>query len=174
MSRPQQTEQHHKFFGGVSRWPWRCGKRPVPFRTRKLSPPAPMVLHPRECGRVGHRRTHHQNHLRNSAPATGPFSFNPRKQTADLAMGPRRGMVVVAVDRWFYAGNQVNPAQVTREELGCPRSVCRSLCAAGIFVSQAVYGPTEEVGRRPMARPDKAAKVERRSGRLSRPHRPPC
>src|SRR5687767_15544582 len=33
------------------------GKRPVPFRTRKLSLPAPMVLHPRECGRVGRRRT---------------------------------------------------------------------------------------------------------------------
>src|SRR3954468_9725325 len=33
------------------------GKRPVPFRTRKLSSPAPMVLHPRGCGRVGHRRT---------------------------------------------------------------------------------------------------------------------
>src|SRR4051794_27880714 len=33
------------------------GKHPVPFRTRKLSPPAPMVLHRRRCGRVGHRRT---------------------------------------------------------------------------------------------------------------------
>ena len=33
------------------------GKRPAPFRTRKLSPPAPMVLHPPGCGRVGHRRT---------------------------------------------------------------------------------------------------------------------
>jgi hypothetical protein len=33
------------------------GKRPVPFRTRKLRPTAPMVLHPGGCGRVGHRRT---------------------------------------------------------------------------------------------------------------------
>src|SRR5260370_338455 len=33
------------------------GKHPVPSRTRKLSPPAPMVLHGRLCGRVGHRRT---------------------------------------------------------------------------------------------------------------------
>src|SRR5581483_628331 len=32
------------------------GKRPVPFRTRKLSPTAPMVLHSLGCGRVGHRR----------------------------------------------------------------------------------------------------------------------
>ena len=33
------------------------GKRPVPSRTRKLRPAAPMVLHPEGCGRVGHRRT---------------------------------------------------------------------------------------------------------------------
>ena len=32
------------------------GKRPVSFRTRKLSPPAPMVLLGRLGGRVGHRR----------------------------------------------------------------------------------------------------------------------
>jgi hypothetical protein len=42
------------------------GKRPVPFRTRKLSPPAPMVLHSTGCGRVGHRRTqlHNPEHPR--------------------------------------------------------------------------------------------------------------
>src|ERR1700712_2071438 len=33
------------------------GKRPVPFRTRKLSLTAPMVLQSKDCGRVGHRRT---------------------------------------------------------------------------------------------------------------------
>src|SRR5664279_5706056 len=33
------------------------GKRPVPFRTRKLSLSAPMVLHSRGCGRVGRCRT---------------------------------------------------------------------------------------------------------------------
>ena len=32
------------------------GKHPVTFRTRKLSLPAPMVLHPGGCGRVGRRR----------------------------------------------------------------------------------------------------------------------
>ncbi len=30
------------------------GKRPFPFRTRKLSPPAPMVLPWQRGGRVGH------------------------------------------------------------------------------------------------------------------------
>ena len=33
------------------------GKHPVPYRTRKLSLSAPMVLQPRGCGRVGRRRT---------------------------------------------------------------------------------------------------------------------
>ena len=33
------------------------GKRPAPFRTRKLRPSAPMVLQVGTCGRVGHRRT---------------------------------------------------------------------------------------------------------------------
>ena len=40
----------------VCRWLMAAGKRPVPFRTRKLSPPAPMVLHSGGCGRVGYRR----------------------------------------------------------------------------------------------------------------------
>ena len=42
------------------------GKRPVPFRTRKLRPTAPMVLHPGGCGRVGHRR----NTIRSRPPNT--------------------------------------------------------------------------------------------------------
>ena len=32
------------------------GRRPVPFRTRKLRPCTAMVLHPTECGRVARRR----------------------------------------------------------------------------------------------------------------------
>ena len=48
------------------------GKRPVPFRTRKLSLPAPMVLHSRGCGRVGHRRT--QLHTRTPNPSGLGFS----------------------------------------------------------------------------------------------------
>src|SRR6266496_6598301 len=36
------------------------GKHPVPFRTRKLSPPAPMVLPGKLGGRVGRRRDTNQ------------------------------------------------------------------------------------------------------------------
>src|SRR5438045_6666748 len=32
------------------------GKHPIPSRTRKLSPPGPMVLQGEPCGRVGRRR----------------------------------------------------------------------------------------------------------------------
>src|SRR3954469_9488825 len=42
------------------------GSRPVPSRTRKLSPPAPMVLHSPGCGRVGRRR--HQTSVQNAPP----------------------------------------------------------------------------------------------------------
>src|SRR5262245_57579484 len=46
------TQQHHNVTAATA-----AGKRPDPSRTRKLSPPAPMVLHRKQCGRVGHRRT---------------------------------------------------------------------------------------------------------------------
>src|SRR5437764_3419737 len=57
------------------------GKRPVPFRTRKLCPSAPMVLRARVRGRVGRRRT---------------FFFEGRRRAAfgistnGRAMPPRR------------------------------------------------------------------------------------
>ena len=50
------------------------GKRPVPYRTRKLSPTAPMVLHSGGCGRVGHRRTFFACDPR--TPGPGIASFN--------------------------------------------------------------------------------------------------
>ena len=46
-----------------------AGKRPVPFRTRKLSLSAPMVLHSSGCGRVGHCRT--------PVPERGPTVWVP-------------------------------------------------------------------------------------------------
>src|SRR6266511_4644580 len=55
---PRTTNKNHHgvFFTDVTAATAE-GKRPDPFRTRKLSPPAPMVLPAREGGRVGHRRT---------------------------------------------------------------------------------------------------------------------
>ena len=48
----------------VCRWSIAAGKRPVPFRTRKLSLHTLMVLQPGGCGRVSHRR--HQTTKHNS------------------------------------------------------------------------------------------------------------
>ena len=52
-----------------------------PFRTRKLRLPAPMVLHPPGCGRVGHRRLH----TTKGGPATGPPFFSRTPATHDHA-----------------------------------------------------------------------------------------
>src|SRR5687768_12250451 len=69
------------------------GKRPVPFRTRKLRPTAPMVLHPGGCGRVGHRRTtitarprHHVSgpSLINTPPTAQPGSDKPTQHRPSL------------------------------------------------------------------------------------------
>ena len=52
-----------------------AGTRPdFPFRTRKLRLPAPMVLHPPGCGRVGHRR---QTTTRGGPPSGPPSCLPP-------------------------------------------------------------------------------------------------
>ena len=50
------------------------GSHPFPFRTRKLSPPAPMVLGRRLPGRVGRRRISQYE----KGPFGGPFHVFPR------------------------------------------------------------------------------------------------
>ena len=49
------------------------GKRPAPFRTRKLSLSAPMVLQVGTCGRVGRRRTY--KHPREASVSRGCCGF---------------------------------------------------------------------------------------------------
>ena len=49
-----------------------AGKRPDPYRTRKLSPPAPMVLPPPGSGRVGHHRNTHHRPARGRRPNQAP------------------------------------------------------------------------------------------------------
>jgi hypothetical protein len=62
------------------------GKRPVPYRTRKLRPTAPMVLHSGGCGRVGHRRTQLSRNPR-TPPCSGVPLLNPNP-TRRTAPGP--------------------------------------------------------------------------------------
>ena len=54
----------HQIASCVCRWPIAAGKRPDPFRTRKLSLLTLMVLQPGGCGRVRNRR--HQTTNNNS------------------------------------------------------------------------------------------------------------
>ncbi len=70
------------------------GKRPVPSRTRKLRPTAPMVLHPEGCGRVGHRRTTPQKgrapaHQSAGAPLINPHPTGPDGPGADAPPVPQ-------------------------------------------------------------------------------------
>ena len=60
------------------------GKRPVPSRTRKLRPAAPMVLHPEGCGRVGHRRTTPPG----SSPRTTRCGGSPHLTPSVLVVSP--------------------------------------------------------------------------------------
>ena len=55
------------------------GKRPAPFRTRKLSLSAPMVLHGRLCGRVGRRRTYFDEGHAHCAWPSSLFHSRSRK-----------------------------------------------------------------------------------------------
>src|SRR3954451_4004075 len=63
------------------------GKRPVPFRTRKLSLSAPMVLPWRRGGRVGRRRT-----FFGVGPFREgwPFAFSVRRQRWGVRVEDRR------------------------------------------------------------------------------------
>src|SRR5918992_6052350 len=53
------------------------GSHPFPFRTRKLSPPAPMVLGGRPPGRVGRRRSSHRQEGPFGGPSSRPGSSRP-------------------------------------------------------------------------------------------------
>src|SRR4051794_26034631 len=72
------------------------GIHPIPSRTRKLSPPGPMVLHGRPCGRVGRRRP-----LESPRPEwPGAFAFLGHLIVAErrpLPRRPGRGLTHVAV-----------------------------------------------------------------------------
>ena len=57
------------------------GRRPVPFRTRKLRPGTAMVLCPRGHGRVAHRRNHTSQDPEPAPPARGPRIPTPQHTT---------------------------------------------------------------------------------------------
>jgi hypothetical protein len=89
----------HDFFTAV------IAKRihPFPFRTRKLSSLAPMVLHGRLCGRVGHRRF-----FIAKAPNTnvfGAFVVLPSQATFLLLLYRRCNNYIVSILKPLFSPN---------------------------------------------------------------------
>ena len=115
------------------------GSRPVPFRTRKLSPPAPMVLHSGGCGRVGRRR--HEYFLfvgRGCSPlllwggGCGPLLFYPQVnniQSIDVVAY----VSVIAIDfawLWVFGRGPVRSRPVAE----APRILALSLLVCAIHL----------------------------------------
>src|ERR1700752_4104016 len=75
------------------------GKHPVPSRTRKLSPSAPMVLRGKPRGRAGHRR----NTITKGPPRQGRAfrAFHPSRRTGPALARYLRAYVAVAEEGHF-------------------------------------------------------------------------
>ena len=72
------------------------GPHPIPSRTRKLSPPAPMVLQGGLCGRVGRRQIYGPGHPKGRP---GPFFWlrhdGPRKASLTQRADRRRAILAI-------------------------------------------------------------------------------
>lgn len=106
----------------VCRWSIATGKRPDPFRTRKLSLPALMVLQPGGCGRVSYRRhkTTNNNSIQNLAPELSETTEQHRRYSSfsPIAFGSAASVVrVVHVGGVIHGGDVVGTAS-------CLFSVC--------------------------------------------------
>ena len=130
------------------------GKRPAPFRTRKLSPSAPMVLRGGPRGRVGRRRTFfHKGHLRVAFVFASATCRYPVSSTACRKVGPWSNVPIVedrqvslvrgvvgrrAVDpdcpadpaKAVHLGRVVRPARAVQTEVQVARVVARGTAPA--------------------------------------------
>ena len=174
------TPQEHVLWGlarstrlaAVMAW----GKRPEPFRTRKLSPTAPMVLHLGGCGRVGHHRNttkhegpphhqvrgphaiHHPTHnARHHTPAAGvvrAIMYRSREQRKSVCgpQGAQREVPPADAAEWMrLPGRGACRATGPRTHAGGrARSSCRaSVCETGR--SRCVHHLRDT--RQPLSRP---------------------
>src|SRR6201996_223833 len=85
---PVKADSSIEFPAAIAR-----GKHPVPFRTRKLSPSAPMVLRGGPRGRVGRRRAY----LKEAAPRKGRAASFLFTTGSRRSLPPHRG---TAARRW--------------------------------------------------------------------------
>lgn len=88
-SRADETGYLHRVSAIIAR-----GKRPVPYRTRKLSLSAPMVLRGPPRGRVGRRRTYFEWAAASGNRCSGPSVFHQYTSVASMVCcaGARSGV----------------------------------------------------------------------------------
>lgn len=118
------------------------GKRPVPFRTRKLRPTAPMVLHPGGCGRVGHRRNIIQARPR-TRKCPGPDPFKHPTQTP-----APQGRRLTAKPQPAAIGHPRTPPQLP-ERPAEQHIKCQSVGPGTAGAARASGRRVQEVGGRP-------------------------
>ena len=95
------------------------GRRPDPFRTRKLRPGTAMVLHPEGCGRVARRRTQtSQGGDTTACPL--PFSHTRTQPQATTHTRTREANPIPGHTRPRHAGQQ-NRTYDTQQD--CTRSL---------------------------------------------------
>ena len=131
------------------------GKRPAPFRTRKLSLSAPMVLHGRLCGRVGRRRTYFdEGHPHRGWPSSHFWTLRWRKPCPNRTTphGPRdRGRTLLA-----GAARPGRPAPADRRRATTRAGAARSSDPSRVRGEQprprAVAAPPSQVGVAPAGR----------------------
>src|SRR5690606_2026142 len=85
--------------------------RPVPYRTRKLSSPAPMVLHPVGCGRVGHRRHTNPRWWPTRSDPGGPPPYS-QKGKHHPPKHQHQGRAVLVVSPRMRTGREFPPVLV--------------------------------------------------------------
>ena len=143
------------------------GRHPVPFRTRKLSPPAPMVLPWRRGGRVGRRRD-----ISPTRPLRGLRCVSGYCRSGYAAIrGPRTkrktpAQVQQALPRWRTGpASPTSPASDRTTELELPRERDQ---ASGQPADQATGRPARQASSGP-APPIRI----RAANPAERPQRPP-
>ncbi len=135
-----------------------AGSHPFPFRTRKLSPPAPMVLGGRPPGRVGRRRISHEKRaprgvlfrVRMGPHVGSEQPVAPLRYSA--AHGPSRSSRSTGPGRSTHRHRSPRGQGVNRRSLRCQAGSIREEGRAG------------EGSRRPLRRRQSGGHLEGRRG----------
>jgi hypothetical protein len=126
-----------------------AGKHPFPFRTRQLSPPAPMVLGGRPPGRVGRRRDFSRNPLR--ASARGGFVRSGHPITEDPRIGCDTAAYAAPAGGSDRRGGRCRSRGPPRRRVGSACGVRLTTVLMGVIVAAIVL--VDDLRRQPGPRP---------------------